>query len=159
MKIQIRQGVFETNSSSVHSLSIVKTTEYKDFLAGKIWVKENFSSDENECDLLPEDEAIEFNINHLKNDLNLDDEEFITAYRKLKNFWEAFSSKYAEDNGSVYDDWETFEDEYDLRSTYDYYNNWDDFWEKHETVEDFSRDFVTENGEKYTAWGYYGNDY
>lgn len=41
MKVQIRQGVFETNSSSTHSLSMCLETEWRDFESGKIWMRSN----------------------------------------------------------------------------------------------------------------------
>jgi len=34
---QIRVGVFETNSSSTHSLTIVTLEDYKKFVAGQLW--------------------------------------------------------------------------------------------------------------------------
>lgn len=36
MKRQIRTGVFETNSSSVHAMAILNEAEYKRYAAGKI---------------------------------------------------------------------------------------------------------------------------
>ena len=37
MKIQIRQGVFETNSSSVHSITICTQNEFDDWRNGKVY--------------------------------------------------------------------------------------------------------------------------
>ena len=42
MKIQVRQGVFETNSSSVHSLSITTTTIWNKFKSGDLLMKDYF---------------------------------------------------------------------------------------------------------------------
>lgn len=39
MRLQIRQGVFETNSSSEHSLSIVKLSNFRNWKAGKLYAK------------------------------------------------------------------------------------------------------------------------
>ena len=36
MNIQIRQGVFETNSSSTHSLSVFKTSDWERFKKGEM---------------------------------------------------------------------------------------------------------------------------
>lgn len=36
MKIQVRQGVFETNSSSTHSLSVFKTSDWERFKKGEM---------------------------------------------------------------------------------------------------------------------------
>jgi len=46
MKIQIRKGVFETNSSSEHSLSIVKKSNFLDWKAGKMYAKRSPDSSE-----------------------------------------------------------------------------------------------------------------
>ena len=46
MKIQIRQGLFETNSSSEHSLSIVKKSNFLDWKAGKLYAKRSPNSSE-----------------------------------------------------------------------------------------------------------------
>lgn len=35
--IQIRRGVFETNSSSTHSICICSKTDYEKFIAGELW--------------------------------------------------------------------------------------------------------------------------
>lgn len=39
MKTQIRRGVFETNSSSVHTLSITTTTDWDRFKKGELLMK------------------------------------------------------------------------------------------------------------------------
>ena len=44
MKVQIRQGVFETNSSSVHSLTMVSGEEFTAWKEGKLL----FNRDEDE---------------------------------------------------------------------------------------------------------------
>ena len=38
MKMSIRKGVFETNSSSTHSITICTSEEYKKFLNGELYV-------------------------------------------------------------------------------------------------------------------------
>lgn len=44
MKRQIRRGVFETNSSSVHSLTMCSSEEYEKWEEGKVF-KEKYGSD------------------------------------------------------------------------------------------------------------------
>lgn len=39
MKIQIRKGVFETNSSSTHSIVLCKTSDWDDFVRGRMLMK------------------------------------------------------------------------------------------------------------------------
>ena len=55
MKVQVRQGVFETNSSSTHSVSVCLATDWDAFNRGDLWMRP--------CDgkMLPADEAEKFN--------------------------------------------------------------------------------------------------
>lgn len=39
MKVQIRKGVFETNSSSTHCLAVYKKSEWQDFQSGKLYME------------------------------------------------------------------------------------------------------------------------
>lgn len=36
--IQIRQGVFETNSSSTHAVALLTDEEYREYKAGNVWI-------------------------------------------------------------------------------------------------------------------------
>lgn len=49
MKIQVRQGVFETNSSSVHSLSIINKSIYNRWKDGEICIKFDKKDSDYEC--------------------------------------------------------------------------------------------------------------
>lgn len=150
MKVQIRRNIFETNSSSVHSITICKSEDYNAFQAGTVWCKESYSDNSK---FLPEAEAIEKNIDILKKN-GLDDEKYFDAYRKKKKFWDAFESVYGDD----YDEYQNLKDNYDLESRYEYYLDWDSFWEDCE-YETFEEEYITEHGDKVIAWGYYGSDY
>lgn len=54
MKVQIRQGVFETNSSSTHAVSVCTKQQWEDYKAGKIWLNSYLN-------FLPADAAEEYN--------------------------------------------------------------------------------------------------
>ena len=64
--IQVRQGVFETNSSSTHAIAICSEQEWNDLKAGKLLVNrwditdmktpDNAVSDDDECQYLTWDE-------------------------------------------------------------------------------------------------------
>lgn len=41
--IQIRKAIFETNSSSTHSLVMCSEKEYEDFNNGKVYLNDGFS--------------------------------------------------------------------------------------------------------------------
>ena len=49
MKIQIRQGVFETNSSSEHSISVVRESDWNGWTSGKLVARENGSTKCEDC--------------------------------------------------------------------------------------------------------------
>jgi len=42
MKVQIRQGVFETNSSSTHSLAIYNKNEWEEFKNGDLLIDSTY---------------------------------------------------------------------------------------------------------------------
>lgn len=54
MKVQIRQGVFETNSSSTHAVSVCTKQQWDDYKTGKLWMNMNLQ-------LLPVEDAQEYN--------------------------------------------------------------------------------------------------
>ena len=60
MKVQVRQGVFETNSSSTHAISVCTKSQWEDYKSGKLWLNRNL-------DFLPVAEAEEYNNNVLTN--------------------------------------------------------------------------------------------
>lgn len=141
MKISIRQGVFETNSSSVHSCSICTEDTYKKFINGEVWYKEE--GDE----YLPENEAVEFNINTIKENEDLTDEEFnkfSEVYRDTKDFYNAFEAINVKFN------------KWDI-DPYSIYLNSDTYWDYHE-YEDWSHKFKDTAGVDMVAWGYCGHD-
>ena len=55
MKVQVRQGVFETNSSSTHAVSVCTLSEWEEYRNGKLWL--NMGS----LKFLPEDDAKLYN--------------------------------------------------------------------------------------------------
>lgn len=55
MKVQVRQGVFETNSSSTHAVSVCTLSEWEDYRNGKLWINMN------SLQFLPEDDAKLYN--------------------------------------------------------------------------------------------------
>lgn len=89
MKIQIRRGLFETNSSSVHSLTMVSESDYDkwkngelvyDRMRGKLipvtdeeyleWKKENEETDIDYYDYLTYDEFFDYDILYYETFLN-----------------------------------------------------------------------------------------
>lgn len=84
MKVQIRRGVFETNSSSVHSLTMCMKSDYDKWVAGElVWSRWDL-------ELVPITDEV-------KSSMNTDEKDFLT-YEQF-NDWE-------------YLEYETFEEEY-----------------------------------------------
>jgi uncharacterized beta-barrel protein YwiB (DUF1934 family) len=67
MKIQVRQGVFETNSSSTHSLCIVDKSDYDKWKKGELYLQD---SDE----FITYDEAVAYIKKHEK-EVDVNDKE------------------------------------------------------------------------------------
>ena len=59
MKRQIRQNVFETNSSSVHSMTMCMSSDFENWKNDKLWF-----SDMQKPNFLPKEDAIKFNTEH-----------------------------------------------------------------------------------------------
>ena len=131
MKRQIRRGVFETNSSSVHSLQIMSVDDYdrwnndnNSFLyIGSGWSFEEHHKPENNK-IYTKEEVIEF-IRHCK-------------YVDMDSITEE-------------DELDTFHEEGFYESEY----WWDYYGEEFETYEEI---FSTPSNDKMVAFGYYGHD-
>ncbi len=130
MKRQIRKGVFETNSSSTHSLTICSKTDYDRWYEGETYLfkgsgwgyREDMKPVESNFYTLKE--CIEF----LKSsefppavDFNWDNKEEVDSYLRDYQFY-----------------------------SYDNYN--DDYFEE------FEESYTCKSGEEIIAFGYYGYD-
>lgn len=147
-KIQIRQGLFETNSSSEHTITIVDAEDFESWKKDKVW----YNTDEEH--FLQIDKAIDANIEILEHDFlggkKKLPESFKDKYRELKNFEEAYNETkdnfdFDFDYEDIKWDWESF---YISREAWRKSSN-DDF-------EDFYQPYTTKNGDKIVAFGYYG---
>lgn len=147
-KLQIRQGLFETNSSSTHTITIVDAEDFENWKKGEVWYNE---SDDK---FLPVDESIEENIKTIENDFLRDDEKlpelFKEKYRELKNLEEAIEA--AEGDPELTIDYDN------LRWDYQSFYVSHDFWRDVVTdeYEDYDESYTTKNGDKVVAFGYYG---
>ena len=133
MKRQIRRGVFETNSSSVHSLTMCMESDYNKWINGEVLL----FTGSGWC--YPED-------NRPKSDSFYTKEEAI-AFEK--------SSKYAPSDDF---DWNNEDDVMDLLHENEWYDS--DFWIDYheEEFETFKESMTTPDGSKVIAFGYYGHD-
>lgn len=129
MKRQIRKGVFETNSSSTHSLTMCLKSDYDKWTNGEVLLYAGWGYG------YPKDHRPEENHFYTK--------EQVIEFEKI--------SKYPPSDDM---DWDSDEAEEYLREnewyTYDNYNN--------EYLEWFDDTFTTPSGEEVVAFGLYGYD-
>lgn len=124
MKRQVRRGVFETNSSSTHSLTMCSESEFNEFEKGNMYI-EKWGSE-----LYTKEKLIE-------------------KLKQIKD-WRTKNLKYS---GVDWDNEEEFKkvlEESDYCTCEEY---WDTVSEEYET---FEKSYVSKNGEKVIAFGYYG---
>lgn len=125
----IRQGCFETNSSSTHSITLCMESEFEKWKNGELYWNR---WDEK---LVPKEE-VEKEFAKVR-------EEFISenpGFDENDEEWQEELEKYINEDGKTYYSYEDF-------------NNYD--YMEYETYED---SFKTPNGETVVAFGYYGND-
>lgn len=132
MKKQIRRGVYEINSSSVHSLTMCMESDYdrweKDNLylfTGSGWCYPNDNKPEKNH-FYTREEAIEFEKTdkYIRKDIDWSNEEEVNEILHENKF-------------------------------YDYEYFWNEYCENYETFEETT---ITPNGERVVAFGYYGHD-
>ena len=145
MKRQIRQGVFETNSSSTHTISIVDKTEYDK------WLNDELLYNIEKEKMLSLDEGTDFNLKLIQDEYCCGvtiPQACIDAYKKSGNLEELF------ENWAPYDLYYNDLDLYELYITHD---NWLDYVER-SYYENFYKSYKTKNDDEIVAFGYYGRD-
>lgn len=137
MKRQIRRGVFETNSSSTHSLTMCSEEEFEKWKNGELlfdrWGSENFVSPKGMTNSQKNDakECYE----SIKDDFKKEWDDLCDAAK------EAYYAKYAKENGIIDEDSQTYEE---------YMRNND--------LETFISRYTSKSGDKIVAFGEYGYD-
>lgn len=129
--LQIRHGVFETNSSSTHSISICKKSEYDAWVRGEVYLNDGWWSSKVE--------------NEDKN------KKFLTKEEAMKLITD--SGYYKDTDLYSLDEEELLEVFYD-ECIYDT-ESYDNMCEYYETYEET---YKTDGGEVIIAFGYYGHD-
>ena len=109
--IQVRQGVFETNSSSTHSITMCTKNEFNEWVDGKIYRNDGYwygsTCVKRDKDFLTYDEAIELiksseYYEPMKEDENVDDyfkEYRIYSYDNWGEYYETDVTNYTTPNG------------------------------------------------------------
>lgn len=137
MKKQIRRGVFETNSSSVHSLTICDSETFKRWKDGELlfdkWT-EKFINPIPELSDFQKEDAKEYYV------------------EEMKTYWKEWNELSSEEKEKWYHQYAL---EHDLISedakTYDDYFD-DDYFETYE------KEYTTKSGDHIVCFGYYGHD-
>lgn len=126
--LQVRQGVFETNSSSTHSITFASQSEFNEWAAGNVYL--------NECWFYSE-----FNENK--------DKEFVTKEEAISLVMS--SDSLPEQNPYEMPEEELDEilaDEYCIYSYEKFFNDWG--------METYKECYTTEHGDNIVAFGKYG---
>ena len=138
MKRQIRQGVFETNSSSVHTLTMCTNEEYVKWTNGEL-MYDSYS-----------DKLVD-----VKLEITEQDKKNAKAYYEdsKKNFWKEWSQLSVEETNEWYKKYMSDYKKFDSER----YNTYEEFFDN-EYCETFEQSYTTPSGEKIIAFGYYGYD-
>lgn len=136
MKRQIRRGVFETNSSSTHSLTMCSEEEFEQWKNGELLFDEWGSESFVKANSLSDDDkkyAVQDYENHK--------DEFSKDWSDLsESAKEKYYTKYAKENNIVDEDVKTYEE-----------------W-RHSNLETFVDRYTSKSGDKIVAFGKYGYD-
>ena len=131
--LQIRHGVFETNSSSTHSITMCSKSEYEAWRNGDVYLNDGWWYD---CDV------------------DAKNKNFITKEKAIGIIGAYKYSDYTEADLHNLDEEELEEEFYD-HGIYSY----DSFWNRRcDWFETYSNRYTTENGDEVVAFGYYGHD-
>lgn len=136
MKRQIRRGVYETNSSSTHSLTMCSEEEFEQWKNGELLFDEWGSESFVKANSLSDDDkkyAVQDYENHK--------DEFSKDWSDLsESAKEKYYTKYAKENNIVDEDAKTYEE-----------------W-RHSNLETFVDRYTSKSGDKIVAFGKYGYD-
>ena len=128
--IQIRQGVFETNSSSTHSITIASESDFDKWKNGDVYLNEGWWSGSNNPN---------------------EDKTFLTKDEAI-NLLEYYGYYKGNENLSDMSDAE-INDVFRNREIYTFENYWSDY------LENYEERYTTEHGDVVVAFGQYGYDY
>lgn len=136
---QVRNNVFETNSSSTHSIAICTEEQFRDWTDGKLLYDDWYCKFAEEPQLTDDD------------------------YDDAKDVYNSCKGKFYKDWEDLSDDERTdyTRDCVNKKRTKEKYTNYmskDDWYHAHGNVEHYVEHFTTPSGDKMVAFGYYGYD-
>lgn len=136
---QIRQGVFETNSSSTHSLCICTKKEYEDFKDGKL--SYNYYGDRLEDCNIP------------SNYMNRAKEYYEKNKTRFMLDWDNLSPE-DQKNYMINE----FDESYKGDGIFKYNYTFEQFKNSFDGLESYTRFFTSPSGDEMVAFGVYGYD-
>lgn len=136
MKRQIRRGVYETNSSSTHSLTMCSEEEFEQWKNGELLFDEWGSESFVKANSLSDDDK-----KYATQDYEIHKDEFSKDWSDLsESAKEKYYTKYAKENNIVDEDAKTYEE-----------------W-RYGNLETFVDRYTSKSGDKIVAFGKYGYD-
>lgn len=137
MKRQIRHGVFETNSSSTHSLTMCSEEEFEDWKRGKVLFDESKGGIFVSVSVMNDyDKKMAENNYENTKDIFQKDWRDLAEEAKEKYYFE-----YAKENGIIDEDSKTYEE-----------------YMGHGSLEKYVEHYTSKSGDKIVAFGEYGYD-
>lgn len=134
MKRQIRRGVYETNSSSTHSLTMCSEEEFEQWKNGELLFDEWGSEPFVKANSLSDDDK-----KYAAQDYENNKDEFSKDWSDLsESAKEKYYTKYAKENNIVDEDAKTYEE-----------------W-RYDDLETFVDRYTSKSGDKIVAFGQYG---
>lgn len=135
--INIRVGVFETNSSSVHSMVLCTADDYRDWLNGNklynVYYNNYWPEDKNGApQFVTLEEAAQY------------DKHFPYPENHAENYYGGWDLEFQDENGNYCDRMFITAKEFERFYGYDF--------------ETFNESYTTPGGEEVIAFGYYGHD-
>lgn len=149
MIFQVRQGVFETNSSSTHTLTICSKDDYDKWKHGEVfWLDNDWHKlDTNKNFVTPEE------LEELAEKYNEEQQELINAGDK---FAKVLDIDKVLNERPDYDSWR--DGYWDTeRSSLEAYTK-DDWYARNGGLETYSRSFTSPSGDEMVAFGAFGYD-
>ncbi len=141
MKRQVRSGCFETNSSSVHSLTICTEAEYNAWLSGKK-VYDYYGGKLVDAPELSYEEKAEARQEY-------------EAMAKSHKYYVPWDKLDKDAQNQWYQEYKTHEL---IETGDDQYMSYDTWANYHDYCEYYTQHYTTPKGEKLVAFGYYGHD-
>ena len=136
MKRQIRRGVFETNSSSTHSLTMCSEEEFEQWKKGKVLFDENYETFVKVSELSNKDKE------YAAQDYEDNKDEYSKDWAELsETAKERYYTKYAKENDLINEDAKTYEE-----------------YMRESDLETFVQRYTSKSGDKIVAFGEYGYD-